>query len=57
MRLPLRIRPLVFSEVFEMIEWAAALVVGHVADDFLATQGDAWDTRWDMFRTRQRLWW
>lgn len=40
---------LAFSAVFEMFEWAAALIGGHAADDFLATQGDAWDTQWDMF--------
>ncbi|MEV7279886.1 DUF2238 domain-containing protein [Streptomyces sp. NPDC093111] len=40
---------LAFSAVFEMFEWAAALIGGHAADDFLATQGDVWDTQWDMF--------
>jgi len=38
-----------FSAFFEMIEWWAALVWGGAADDFLATQGDVWDTQWDMF--------
>ncbi len=32
-----------------MIEWWAAVVGGSGADDFLATQGDVWDTQWDMF--------
>jgi putative membrane protein len=34
---------------FELIEWFSALVLGSGADDFLATQGDPWDTQWDMF--------
>ena len=38
-----------FSAFFELIEWWAALVYGADADAFLATQGDAWDTQWDMF--------
>jgi putative membrane protein len=25
------------------------VVLGAGADDFLATQGDVWDTQWDMF--------
>ncbi|GAA4308914.1 hypothetical protein GCM10023086_27950 [Streptomyces venetus] len=40
---------LAFSAVFEMLEWAAAVAGGHAADAFLATQGDVWDTQWDMF--------
>jgi putative membrane protein len=40
---------LAFSAAFEMFEWAAAVIGGHAADDFLATQGDVWDTQWDMF--------
>jgi putative membrane protein len=40
---------LAFSAFFEMIEWWAALAGGSAADDFLATQGDVWDTQWDMF--------
>ncbi|MFD9074415.1 DUF2238 domain-containing protein [Streptomyces lasiicapitis] len=40
---------LAFSAVFEMLEWAAAVIGGNAADDFLATQGDVWDTQWDMF--------
>ncbi len=38
-----------FSAFFELIEWWAALVWGGNADAFLATQGDVWDTQWDMF--------
>ena len=37
-----------FSAFFELIEWWAALVYGADADAFLATQGDVWDTQWDM---------
>jgi putative membrane protein len=40
---------LAFSAVFEMLEWAAAVIGGQAADAFLATQGDVWDTQWDMF--------
>ena len=40
---------LAFSAFFEMIEWWAALIWGGEADAFLATQGDVWDTQWDMF--------
>ena len=38
-----------FSAFFEMLEWWAALAWGADADAFLATQGDVWDTQWDMF--------
>ena len=34
---------------FEMIEWWAAVIMGGAADAYLATQGDIWDTQWDMF--------
>ena len=37
------------SAWYELIEWAAALILGQKADDFLGTQGDPWDTQWDMF--------
>lgn len=40
---------LAFSSFFEMIEWWSALAFGEGADAFLATQGDIWDTQWDMF--------
>jgi putative membrane protein len=40
---------LAFSAFFEMLEWWAAVASGSAADDFLATQGDVWDTQWDMF--------
>ena len=38
-----------FSAFFELIEWWSALIYGADADAFLATQGDPWDTQWDMF--------
>ncbi len=38
-----------FSAMFELLEWWAALAFGAEADAFLATQGDVWDTQWDMF--------
>ena len=38
-----------FSAFFELIEWWSALTYGADADAFLATQGDPWDTQWDMF--------
>ncbi|MFD4791136.1 DUF2238 domain-containing protein [Streptomyces sp. NPDC058459] len=40
---------LAFSACFELLEWLAAVIGGHGADAFLATQGDVWDTQWDMF--------
>jgi putative membrane protein len=40
---------LAISASYEFIEWGVALVIGMDADAFLATQGDVWDTQWDMF--------
>ena len=40
---------LAFSAFFEMVEWGAAISLGADADAYLATQGDPWDTQWDMF--------
>ncbi len=40
---------LAFSAFYEFIEWGTALVAGEGATDFLGTQGDPWDTQWDMF--------
>jgi putative membrane protein len=37
------------SAWYELIEWGAAVALGQAADDFLGTQGDTWDTQWDMF--------
>jgi putative membrane protein len=40
---------LAVSACYEFIEWWAALLGGDAADAFLGTQGDVWDTQWDMF--------
>jgi putative membrane protein len=40
---------LAFSAFYELIEWFAALATGEAASAFLGTQGDPWDTQWDMF--------
>lgn len=40
---------LAFSATYEIIEWGAAVALGQSADAFLGTQGDPWDTQWDMF--------
>ena len=37
------------SACYELVEWWAALLLGQGADAFLGTQGDPWDTLWDMF--------
>ena len=37
------------SATWELFEWLSAVVGGSSADDFLGTQGDVWDTQWDMF--------
>ncbi len=36
------------SASYEFIEWWTALGTGEAATDFLGTQGDPWDTQWDM---------
>ena len=40
---------LAISAFYELIEWWVALISGDDAVAFLATQGDPWDTQWDMF--------
>jgi putative membrane protein len=40
---------LAVSACYEFIEWWTALVGGGSAESFLGTQGDVWDTQWDMF--------
>ena len=40
---------LAMSACYEFIEWWVALASGSDAVAFLATQGDVWDTQWDMF--------
>ena len=32
-----------------MIEWWTAVLAGASSTAFLGTQGDVWDTQWDMF--------
>jgi putative membrane protein len=38
-----------FSAFYELVEWWTSLAEGSAATDFLGTQGDPWDTQWDMF--------
>ena len=40
---------LAFSAFYELFEWWTAVIGGQSADAFLGTQGDPWDTQWDMF--------
>lgn len=37
-----------FSALYELIEFWTALATGEAAGAFLGTQGDVWDTQWDM---------
>lgn len=39
---------LAISATYELIEWAAAVIMGQGADEFLGTQGYQWDTQSDM---------
>ncbi|MSR41934.1 MAG: DUF2238 domain-containing protein [Phycisphaerales bacterium] len=39
---------LAFSAAFELLEFIAALSFGEDASQYLAMQGDVWDTQWDM---------
>lgn len=39
---------LAISAFYELIEFAVALLTGESAQAFLGTQGDVWDTQWDM---------
>ena len=41
---------LALSAVYEFAEWWTALGTGESATAFLGTQGDPWDTQWDMFQ-------
>jgi putative membrane protein len=36
------------SAAYELLEWAVAAATGEAAENFLGTQGDPWDTQWDM---------
>lgn len=40
--------PLALSACYEFVEWWVALGTGEAATAFLGTQGDVWDTQWDM---------
>jgi putative membrane protein len=40
---------LAISACYELIEWGTAVASGTGATAFLGTQGDVWDTQWDMF--------
>jgi putative membrane protein len=40
---------LAVSALYELFEWRTAVATGAKADAFLGTQGDPWDTQWDMF--------
>lgn len=40
---------LAISAFYELIEWWVAVASGQAAEAFLGTQGDIWDTQWDMF--------
>ena len=37
------------SAFYELIEWWVAVINEQAAEAFLGTQGDQWDTQWDMF--------
>lgn len=39
---------LAISACYELIEWRVAVSTGDESVAFLATQGDPWDTQWDM---------
>ena len=40
---------LAISAFYELVEWWVALISDEAAESFLGTQGDNWDTQWDMF--------
>ena len=40
---------LAISACYEFLEWWVAAATGEAAEAFLGTQGDVWDTQWDMF--------
>lgn len=40
---------LAFSALYELVEWWVAVLTEGGAVEFLGTQGDPWDTQWDMF--------
>lgn len=44
---------LAISALYEIIEWFASIILkgGKASKEFLGTQGDIWDTQWDMSLT------
>lgn len=40
---------LAISAFYELVEWWTAEIFGEGANEFLGSQGDPWDTQWDMF--------
>jgi len=40
---------LAFSACYELFEWWTAIFTEDGSPEFLGTQGDVWDTQWDMF--------
>ncbi len=40
---------LAISATYELVEWGVAVIAGEGAVEFLGTQGDPWDSQWDMF--------
>lgn len=40
---------LAISAFYELVEWWVAVLNEQAAEAFLGTQGDNWDTQWDMF--------
>jgi putative membrane protein len=40
---------LAISASYELLEWGTAEATGSAADAFLGSQGDVWDSQWDMF--------
>ena len=47
-RIPAVLLVLGLSAACELLEWQTAVWTGSSADAFLGTQGDPWDTQWDM---------
>lgn len=39
---------LAISAIYELVEFTVAILTGEAAESFLGTQGDVWDTQWDM---------
>lgn len=39
---------LAISAAYELLEFTVAMLTGTAAESFLGTQGDVWDTQWDM---------